>query len=383
MNNTEIPHFRNEYIDYIEKKKINYEGDVKFNSNPYIKSLGDYPINEVPQFIHSNELDQLKMCISTLPRLIIKLIRYKLEKSDPNFFKMIGFNENCIGKSINRNILDNLCYRADLILTDSGFKVVEMNVGTNLGGWDMRFHEAAFIKSKIINNFLTENNFQIKCRDPLVNFVKMLSSSVKNLDTYSEEIQSTIVIALPNYDKTLTDFIMSMLNGISESQSNDIYFTFVHSVDEITHDKGKGYIDGNTIHGIIFPTRTWGKGDRNFSEEILNLWWSNKIILPENPVSITMGDKRILAELYQEKNNAGYSDDEVKIIEKFVPVSIPLMSNNISLREVIDKKNSLVIKPGIGLQGEQVLVGKYVSTNHWKNTIFSEYGKSEFILQHF
>jgi len=383
MNNIHTSNFRKKYIDFIKKKIKKHEKKIEFNSNPYIKSLGDYPINQFPQFIDSNEIEQLKICTSTLPRLLLKLIFNKLKQSDSIFFEMTGFNESCIRKSINKNILDTLCYRADLILTDSGFKVVELNVATNLGGWDIRFHEEAFMKSTTIKGFIKENDIRIKCRDPLINYVKMLNSSVKSLDTYQEESKQTIAIVSPNYDTISADFIISILNNINESQEGNMNFIFINSVDEIVYDHDQGCINGDIIHGIIFPTRTWEKGDRNFTEEILNLWWSNKIILPENPISITMGDKRVLSLLWQERNNNEYSDKEVKIIEKFLPRSSTLNNCPLSLLETIDKKDNFVLKPGIGLQGKQVLVGKYASKKQWKDTISSEYGKSDFLLQSF
>jgi glutathionylspermidine synthase len=176
---------------------------------------------------------------------------------------------------------------------------------------------------------------------------------------------------------------MSILNSISESQNSNINFVYIQSVDEITYDNDKGYIEGRLIHGITFPTRTWTKTDRKFTEEILNLWWCNNIILPENPVSITMGDKRVLSQLWQEKNNVGYSEGELEAIEKFVPASYLLMSCDITIQEIIKKKDSFVMKPGIGLQGEQVLVGKYVSHSHWKDMISSEYDKPDFLLQQY
>ena len=383
MDKMKTPYFKNEYIDYVVNENIHFLGEVKPVSNPYTQAIGDYPVNEIPQFICENELEQLKLCTSSIPKLLLKLIKYKIDKSDTSFFKMIDFGESCIRKSINKQIIENLCFRADLILAYSGFKVVELNVATNLGGWDARFHEEAFLKTVSIQKFLKDKNYLIERTDPLVNCVKMLSSSVKYLETYSKDATSTIVIVSPNYDEDTANFIVSILNEISSAQNSNLEFIFVYSVNEIKHVNNKAYVGESVVHGIIFPTRTWEKGNRGFTEEVKNLWWSNKIILPENPVSVTIGDKRLLSLLWQDRHKVGFSADERNIIEKYLPVSFPLINCDIGLTELINNKNKYVIKPGIGLQGKDVLVGKYTSKSQWNDYLSREYGKDEFLIQHY
>ena len=270
-----------------------------------------------------------------------------------------------------------------LILTGSGYKVVEFNVGTNLGGWDTRFQEEVFVENSVFQRFLREEMVSARCVDPLLNYISMLSSAVKGLDVYDKNTKSIIVIFNPNYDNKATDFVISILEGISSTLDDNLKFVAVSSIEEITFQKQQASINNETISGIVFPTRTWGENDRNFTDEILELWWGNKIILPENPLSIAMGDKRVLASLWQERHDVGYSEDELKVIERYLCESFSLLNCSLSLSELVNNKDNFVIKPGIGLQGDGVLVGKYTDQVTWEETVSKEYGRGGFLIQEF
>jgi hypothetical protein len=376
-------YFKNEFFEFMLENGIKEVGSMDLNNNPFLQALGDYPLNDIPQFIEEEGVAELRRCSSILPYLILKFLRYKSDARDTEFFAMLGCDTENLRKSLEVDLLNTLCFRADLILTSLGYKVVELNVGTNLGGWDTRFQEEVFLENSVFQRFLHEEMVSARCVDPLLNYVRMLSCAVKDLDVYDKNTKSKIVIFNPNYDNKATDFVISILEGISTALDDNLKFVAVSSIEEITFQKAQASVNNETISGIVFPTRTWEENDRNFTDEILELWWDNKIILPENPVSITMGDKRVLASLWQERHDVGYSEDELKVIERYICESFSLLNCSLSLSELVKKKDNFVLKPGIGLQGDEVHVGKYTEQVTWEEIVSKEYGRGEFLIQKF
>ena len=110
MKKIKGPYFKNEFFEFMSKNGIKEVGRMDLNNNPFLQALGDYPLNDIPQFIEEEGIVELRRCSSILPKLIMKFLRHKSEVRDTGFFEMLGCDVECFRKSLEVDLLNTLCF---------------------------------------------------------------------------------------------------------------------------------------------------------------------------------------------------------------------------------------------------------------------------------
>lgn len=364
--------FLDHIIDSDQLSELKIDSQV---NNPYLKAFIPYEINAWPQFISAENINKLEQCVSSVPRLLQKLITSIASNYPEWMTENFYIDADSVRRSFEHNVLGQMFCRFDIIHSEDKFKVLELNISSSLGGWDVRYYDKIVKEQPPVKSFLTDNQSEVFCRDPLNNMVKCLVDTAQSegmLDT-NECFELAVCVNESLFSSPVRDFLHSNLENLAKNADIDMKFNFIYKLDDLGFIDNKVFKDEKKIHGVIFPNRHWSKNSVQFDKELMNAFLSGNLLLPENPASIVMGDKRWLGLLWKMQDSAIFDQHEKELIEEYVPwgesIDTPFSraEGDIAQPEYLTKnKDNLVLKPGRGSQGEGVILGKETNSASWQ-----------------
>jgi len=380
---------------FIEFKKSAKELPVHINTTkhdlPNLFKTYSYTVCSWPVIIDtktSNEIADLSVNIPRLLRKIPKLyFDNNLDKLADYYFEGNKMKAECALICCNKNI-ESSC-RLDLTFTDDGFKVLEANIGTSIGGWQIQSFE------KIIRKYHPQLHDE---------------KTAKNFNTHN---------SLANYMKFLVDQILERVADL-ENEIN-LYVGIGHTEQNISLSKNLGFFDvlfkaelhRRGLRGQVFSgalSRLKLRNNKLFLNDLkiisgVIIWDSEQtapidlfrafvtdaIYSPDHYGIMIYTDKRNLGILRTLAEQQKFDKTDNELIMKSIPWTSELKDKKviyknapISLVELLKKRREdFVIKAAISHQGKDVYIGKFTTQQTWEEIIAKTLTKGQFVAQEF
>lgn len=362
-------------------------------SNPqvveYFKNY-EYPINSWPVLINNEFAGQLRALALNIPRLL---------RSIPSLY----FNDDV--KKIADFYFDGdemltqlalMCHyknidvgcRLDLTYTGDGFKVLEANMGTSIGGWQIQSFESIIRQNHPeLSGSDTAGNYKVT--DTQRVYIKFL---VEQVMKYAGKESKTVnlFIALNDFKENEAKqqegagFFDSLVRR--ELQSRGIHGeTFTGDMSSLVLTNGNLYFNGNIIQGLII----FGLGITEIAPAVFRAFAVDKIYFPDHLGVTLLGDKRNLGILLELAQAGKFTPEENELVLKHIPWTV-FFDNKVveydgldyNLPELLEAfKDSFVLKHARGYQGNDVFVGKFTGMEEWKEVIKLALNDKRFIAQ--
>ncbi|MEM7086874.1 MAG: hypothetical protein AAF489_11870 [Bacteroidota bacterium] len=367
--------------------------DTKHEKVPKVFKDYEYPVSSWPVIIDPKTANTLSRMSVRLPQLIAQIPELYFGgdvKKIADFYldgneMLAQFALLCHNKHI-----EGGC-RLDSTYTPDGFKVLEANIGSSIGGWQVQSFESIIRELHApLSNPDTAHQFRIKNTQLI----------------YVEFLVRKILEYVPGVDKEVNVFLVGLTNELGEQAMKDS-ITFFN--DMLVAELAKRNLTGQTFSGDIAGLKLTADGLQLdeipiHSVIILNLnaremvppdlfraFVMDKIYLPDHLGVPMLGDKRNLGLLRELAEKGVLTPEDRKLVMDCIPWTatfrkgeviykgetqdlFPLLENN---------KDQFVIKPANGFRGTDVFVGKYLSQEVWKNAIHNAATENEYIAQEF
>ncbi|QHI35390.1 hypothetical protein IMCC3317_07360 [Kordia antarctica] len=350
-----------------------------------------YPINSWPVIINKDVAAMLeKLCVQ-LPKLlhqIPKLYFNNDQKKIADYYFSGNAMVSQFAMICHEKNIESGC-RLDLTLSKKGFQVLEINVGSSIGGWQVQSFESIIRKlhpelsnQETRRNYHSENSqkYYIKFLvDKVLQHVKIQGDEV-NIFVKMGNIEDKQVeaINLAFFDEMLKkEFSKRGLRGEA----------FTGKLKDLKLNQGKIYLENTNIHGIIILNL---EGEE-IPLDVFRSFILDNVYLPDHIASGMYGDKRNLGLLRELAEQGKFSTEDNQLILQSIP-----WTANITDREVLynqekismlnllrTKKDELVIKAAQGFQGKDVFIGKFSSSTEWEEAIETAIKNGHFIAQEF
>lgn len=292
-------------------------------------------------------LSILQNNLHILEKLILDLPNRLFNGNFSAFLKLLKINENLIQFSLPLcNSLHSFPIRWDMIPTEYGWKILELNSGYCLGGLN-GYHLSKDIK-KIIKN---ECN---RIPNAFLNLIKQIKSQF-NLPSNSK-------IAILETDKVINDYnfyLNSLVRGLN--QYSDFEF-IAGSLSEIKKINGNLFLKNQLITAFI-PMFTIEElfEDIHYGKIIVDSIILNDIACLLNLKEHFFSNKGVLAILKDPKYHPYFSSSEILVINSLIPKTYYITNNNYSKF----MNGDYVIKPTNSYGGEEVICSWEVSKSEW------------------
>ncbi len=360
------------------------------NDVPKIFKNYEYPVSSWPVIINTETANRLSELSVRLPELLCQIpslyFKNDIKKIADFYFKgneMIAE----VASMCNNKQVDVGC-RLDLTYTNEGFKVLEVNMGSSIGGWQVQSFESIIrnshsLLSDVNNNFKSQNTQLI----------------------YIEFLIDKIVEHVPSINKEINVFV-SLKNTMSDDLKKDGVAFFNDLLQAELQKRGwkGGACSGDTaslklvnekltlgnkeIHSVLFFSLD---STQEVPRDVFRAFIMDNIYFPDHLGISISRDKKNLALLRELAENQKFSVEDNKLILDSIPwTSIvkdsfaTYKNEEYNLLELLkEKKDQFVIKAANGAQGEDVFIGKFSSAKKWDEIIRNALDKNNFIAQEF
>ncbi|MBL7727543.1 MAG: hypothetical protein JNM68_07660 [Dinghuibacter sp.] len=389
----------NELSILAEKKNVFDTGNnipvlVDVTKHPVTEILDyyKYPVNTWPVLISREMATQLNKLATRIPRLLQAIPSLYFNN---DIKKIAGFYFDgdetqaqlammCHEKNIRAGC------RIDLTYTGEFFKILEVNMGTSIGGWQIQNFEP------VIRQYHPE----LSGSDTAHHY--------RAIDTQRVYAAFLVNQALPFLEKgtnTVNIFInlVGSNNDPGFQQKGAAFFdqllkeelakrgleggVFTGDISKITVQNGNLVLDNRVIHGLI----VFGMISAAVTPNIFRAFIMDKVYFPDHIGLPLLGDKRNLGILVELALAGKFSPadnqlvlDHVPWTTFFEPKMVHYNGREYDIVELMEKqKDNFVIKQARGFQGMDVFVGRNVSTEEWQKVVQQALKEKRFIAQEF
>jgi hypothetical protein len=349
-----------------------------------------YPISSWPVIVNPELTNDLEEVCTTLPRLLKQIPkRYfqdNIQKIADFYFDgnlmPARFALMCHQKQI------DVSTRLDLTLTEDGFKVLEANMGSSIGGMEFQNFEPMIRKlhpllehPESMNDYISKPTQSIYLKFIVQHILKYVSNTLREMNIllvgYGEEnAQNTHV-------KTFFNDLLTKELSKAEVRAN-IQMGNIHGLKLV---KNELTYKGAPVHAVLILSYTLN----DISSDLFRAFLMNKVYFPDHPGTFLLADKRNLSLLRELALQQKFDEKHNNLILKYVPwteivsdKTVTYQGKEYALLPLLqEQKDRFVIKIARGLQGKDVFVGKYLSQEEWNDVIVMSLKTQDFIAQEF
>jgi hypothetical protein len=381
----------------LSDKFSEFKNDIQFpsriNTNddtvPEVFKNYEYPVASWPILINKEMTDELKELCHRIPKLLHKIPSLYFN-NDNRKIADFYFDGNEIlsefGMMCHEKKVQIGC-RLDLTYTDEGFKILEVNMGSSLGGWQIHSLESV----------IRRNHPELWDKDKSFNY-----KTRNTLEIYMEYLVEQIINQVGKENNTLNLFI-DMRDIESSEKEKNIYFfdNFYRQELKKRGLKGSAYgadiksleliggnlcLDDTIIHGVIILAL-----DVEISPAIFRAFIMDKIYFPDHVGLRMLGDKRNLAILRELAELGKFSPEDNALMLRNIPWTSPaeekktfFKGKEYNLCDLLKaNKDRFVIKAARGYQGKDVFIGKFQTDAEWEEVLEIALKNGFFIAQEF
>ncbi|WUR12332.1 hypothetical protein E7V67_021910 [[Empedobacter] haloabium] len=268
--------------------------------------------------------------------------------------------------------------RTDAVLTATGMKIVELNVGSSIGGWQIHWMDRHYRQQEGLVPFLARHECRtVDIPDAFMGYLigamrdKGFDTRVLFLITEEFERLQGHVALREIFERTL-----ARCGGAGE-------ILFARTADGLEGRADGVYLDGSRLGAVM--------NSRPDNQVLARAAVRGQILWPDNPFDAVLGDKRSLSILYQHKDTGLFDAAERALIEEFVPWSVALTDTEVEFEGtrmalpalLREQRHRFVIKTAVGQQGDDVFIGKFTDAAEWAEVVERGLREPGWLVQEF
>jgi hypothetical protein len=381
------------YLEFALKNSLEATSLKHYQLLQDSNSMKLYKLEVWPLILKPNQLEQLKEASEGIICLLQKIPTYFFMDNFYDFFKSYASegDASLIELAFTNNIETEIAYRPDFIITEQGWKCLEINAG-NAGGWIVSMLAPIYSKVPIIARYLESKRWKLSSPNTaLLLFKTLVKASFKRHITpfYKNTINSVIIVPF----ESKKEFNKDSLKFCQEAYCQAIYemvpdhkgeLAFCQ-YDDLQFIDEKVFLNGKEIH-IIYEEEIKSTSSRM---KVLRL--SKKGCLHVNPGIVTrfLNDKRLLALLSENQQDSRLGEFNQKLIYNYIPwtrqfLSVPSTyhAESIYLPDfVFQNREKMVLKKAVSHGGEDVFLGKMCTQGQWSVILEKALIEKDWVVQ--
>lgn len=380
------------YTEFKDNQNVPARINTNDESVPDLFKEYVYAVTGWPVLIDSHTARELSTLSLTIPKLLHQIpslyFDNNVKKIRDFYFEGDEMSAEFAMMCHKKNI-ETGC-RLDLTYTEDGFKILEANIGSSIGGWQIHSFENLIRK---FHSELTENYDQYKSKNTLKIYMNFL---IEQILSKVPSIKDTINIFIDNgFDES--DLDPEFADQTSLLFFNDLFKqelakrgltgeAYSGNVSELVLIGDNLCFKDVVIHGITVLSM-----EIKVNTSVFRAFVTDKVYFPDHLGLKMMGDKRNLAVLLELAYAGKFQPEENQLIIKNIPWTAFIENKNIIFRDkeynllelLKNNKDQFVIKVARGYQGKDVFVGKFLSNDEWLEAIHTALATNAFIAQEF
>lgn len=365
-NGNDISLLNGEFHNYVQAKGLLERIPFRDMATTDFMRNYEYPINSWPFFVSPELVASMQEMNANILRMTYKAVRAVFSEDPMKMAAAMNMDPVRCSFFFNGVEFTDICFRTDAILTDDGLKLVEVNVGTAIGGWQIQWMDEAFRQFDGYREFFDRN--AVTCRNTPVTFFKFLIESAAKV-ARGARVHILVKVRAGFDAGVYGSFLQQYITAAVRESAIDCDIGFYASFDELEVTHEGTFHRGRRVHLATFGDLSKESGP---PLELLRSIFAGKIACPDFPTYELLSDKRHMALLHHAAQHGLLSEHEAALVRRYVPKTFilggPLFSQAVR-DELLENKDAYVVKQCNGMQGMDVHVGRFVSDHDWREII--------------
>ena len=366
------------FLEFIDRRPDGMSAD-----SYYLLELNDplFKLQPWPTFIDNQARKKIMDASQSVLNILRSIPARVFDNDPPRMSRHYGINRDLTAYllyGVTAEHLDRLLARGDFIYSQSGWKCLEYNVNTNLGGMALSFWESLYLATPIVSEFLQQNRVNIKNRDLYEVLFEHLASEVVKCFPAEEELNLAIVMfsgsaveTRMTREKYLNSIYEKVLKSGACGAGPRTGRVFICDYSQMTISGDHVYVEGKKILHLV----EWCQGF--VPQPILELFKEKKIVIYNGGITWLLSTKLNLALLSENLETGLFDSKEKEIIETYIPWTRKVspgettyQGEKIRLADFIrTHREKFVLKPLLGTGGRDIYVGRYTPEEKWDHLV--------------
>jgi hypothetical protein len=351
----------------------------------YANTVCSYPVVVRTDFIKILK----EICLKFMPvmrNMVAEYFKEDLQKISDFYFNgdlKIGERAlNCYNKNL------TISNRLDLISTENNLFVLEINIGSSLGGWQVGYFNTLIENMhEEFQNPVTKKNFAYI--NTLTTYLEFLVDQIKEYVVIENTINIFVCLdSIENVDEK--NYSLQFLNDLYVNELTKRGFegqVYSDSTENLELKDDKIYLNGMRIHSVLVIDLSLPE----LPDRLYDAFLQGTLYLPDHIGTNLIDDKRNFALLYRMGTENRFSTEDNKFILDHIPWTAILNDKHVIYNEekhdlltlLKSKKDQFVIKPATGSQGKGISIGKFLSPDEWATALKNARATKNYIVQEF
>lgn len=379
------------FLDFVQKNPELLDRSA-FEGIEHLEDIGGYALQAWPTFISSQFMAQIHSWNKVLCHLV-KVIPHRLFGNDVGrFAEFYELQEDhaqlVVATYANPRWVDETMARGDFMLTTEGFKCMEYNLSSRLGGWHSSWATEGMLELEPVRRFAEKEGLKIRRGST---FKTLMGYLVKRgIQRFSSREINIAALFKPGQlakahgQIELFESMERELRGIEGLLGGKVQCRLLEAVPERLEERGgQLYLDEHRIHAVL--EGAYGHAGL----DAMRCWLKGTVDLYNGPATPVMNDKRNLALLSELEDSSLLDDAERKVVKAHMPwtrrVSTDRLHDEavapVSREEILRRREELVLKPSNLSSGQDVFLGPYCEASDWEAVLDRAYDEGNWLVQ--
>lgn len=378
--------------DIFEKAKgfdVGAQVDACTSTYPY--SLCNWPI-----FMGETARAEIEDFVDRLPGALLEVILNCFENDAEGFGRYFGvpsfFYSMLKSKGLDPRVM---IMRHDMTRTDGVYKLLEINVGSNVGGWELPLFADKY------KNILQEIDFLNPDEsDSIYTLTRVFESHLNNGIRYRQEIGEDFqgnMLILHSPDTTgaervniIRDYCKTVYNGLLKDRQIDGELFLTDGYKNVQFSKaGDVLYQGKRIDIVMYADNDFVSLPPQLFMRLMGCHSAKKIFFCDSPLHELFGSKLLFATAHEMVRQGRISESNAEWIKRHIPFSVNLADEHVYYQGekltmmdfVRQHKDDFVLKKGVSAQGKDVMVGRFQTMDEWLEFVNQQQRSNQWLLQ--
>ncbi|HET7464661.1 MAG TPA: hypothetical protein VFJ82_25690 [Longimicrobium sp.] len=286
-----------------------------------------------------------------------------------------------------RNYMNSTVARCDFIDTPGGLMCCELNMAGNLGGWEHGFWIERYLRQPVITDFCAREGISPGGRDVLTTFCEHMIDDALDSGVIQAGGELNLVIALDGVPtegarRHVAEVYAELLRRTGRGVTGQLWLTAA-PLEELTFREAEVSIGERRVH-VYYAFDSKGP-----PMPVLRAQLAGGIRVYNGGLTRMWHDKRNLALLSENEGLEAWKEEERELIRDHIPWTRLVSPRTTTWRGaevrfpdfLLDHRDDLVLKPGLGAGGKDVYVGRYLAPDAWEARVSKAVEEGTWIVQ--
>jgi hypothetical protein len=286
-----------------------------------------------------------------------------------------------------RNYMNSTVARGDFIDTAGGLKCCEMNLAANVGGWEHGFWSERYLQNPVLMDFCAREGISPGSRDALVSLCEHMIDDALATGVVKAGGEMNVMMAL---DWPVTDgargqaveVYADLLRRTGRGVTGQLWLSHAPA-QELTFRGGDVYMGEQRVHVY------YGHTGNDCPMQVLRAQLTGGIRAYNGMLTRMWLDKRNIALLSENEGLEAWTEEERELIRDHIPWTRMVFPRTTTWRGaevqlpdvLLDHRDDMVLKRGLGSGGKEVHVGRYLAPEDWEARVREAVEEGGWIVQ--